>query len=521
MLHHIPCLIKRVFPLVLALLLAGRAPAREIEIAVAFTTDIHGALEPGAEGELRGQGGLCKISTIISGLRKTHPDLLLIDCGDLIQGSPEAARTQGKAPLEAAVALDYDFLVPGNHEFDFGATRLAELYASAGLPVLAANLRSRAGKAPALPNVAPFAIRDIKGVRVAVIGLTHPLIPSWFLPSSLDGLEFDNSIPALRSILPLVRAGKPDVIVVAAHQGLKRRSNDGAYDIGGIARAFPEIDLLLGGHTHQAIECENLNGVFYSQAGFRGSHVGLAELTFETTSRRVVKRSARMLSAGADVPADAGFMRRFDPLLSETRKELDRSIGSVSSSFYPSSEVPGQSAVQTLIARATAEAAGADVVFHGALTKASLRTGKVRMRDLWRIVPYENRIVLLRLTPGELREVLEENCSFLGTPDFRGVMGVAYEVNAGRPAGRRVGKMVVANPGEKNKSGRIVVAVNSFDAASAGRRFLTLRAAFERPECRAEETTNETRAVVGAYLARNSPLAPAIEDGPLMMPGPE
>ncbi len=522
MIHQAYRAIKRAFSVILlSALMAGRAPAAEVAIAIAYTTDIHGAFEPAEYGELRGQGGLFKASTIIRGLRKAHSDLLLVDCGDIIQGSPEAFRTLGRAPLDAARAMGYDMLVVGNHEFDFGAKRLAELYASAGLPVLAANMSSRSGKKPALPNVSPFLVRDVLGVRVAVIGLTHPLIPGWFLPSGLDGLGFERSVSALRAILPSVRAAKPDIIVLAVHQGLRRRADDSANEIGAIARAFPEIDLILGGHTHQAIECERLNGVMYSQAGFLGSHVGLAELTFDTSSRRVVNSRVRLLPADASVPVDAGLKRRFGPLLAETRKELDRKIGSVSASFYPSSPLPGQSAVQTLIARATAEATGADVVFHGALTKAWIGAGAVRMRDLWRIVPYENRIVLLRLTPGELREVLEENCAFLGTQDFRGVLGAAYEVYADRPVGRRVGKVVAASPGQKEHAGRIVVAVNSFDAASAGNRFKTLRAAFERSECRAVETTNETRAVVAGYLARNSPLAPETEEGPMLMPGPE
>lgn len=521
MLHQVCHVIKRTFPVFLAaLFLSGRAPAKNVSIAMAYTTDIHGTFESAKYGNLSDQGGFFKLATIIRGLRETHSDLLLIDCGDLIQGSPEACRTRGQAPLDAARAMGYDILVPGNHEFDFGAKRLAELYASTVLPVVAANIRSSNVKLPTLPNVKPFIVRDIQGVRVAIIGLTTPHISRWFLPSSLDGLSFDKSRPAIRALLPSVRAAKPDIIVLAVHQGLKKRADDSANEINAIARDFPEIDLILGGHTHQAIACDRLNGVLYSQAGFHGSHVGLAELTFDTASHRIVKRNVRLIPADASVPEDSALKRQFDPLLTATRKELNEKIGTLSSDFLSASPVPGQSAVQTLIARATAEASGATVVFHGTLTSATLRTGAVTMRDLWRIVPYENNIVLLHLTHDELRAILEENCAWLNTRDFRGVLGVTYEVNANQPAGHRVGKVVVADSARKRSDGRVLVAVNSFDAASAGDRFRALRAAFDCPDCQAIETTNETRAVVADYLARHSPLAPAVEQGPLITSEP-
>ena len=153
-----------------------------MNIRVLATTDLHGNLFPydyyAAKPAPR---GLAKIATLIAQERRDHPNTLLVDCGDTIQGSPletvhQADIRRGLAlpdPMMLAMnELHYDAMSVGNHEFNYGRTNLEAARKSKHFPWLAANIQGD-------PGFVPFIVKTVAGVRVAIIGVTTPAIPSW------------------------------------------------------------------------------------------------------------------------------------------------------------------------------------------------------------------------------------------------------------------------------------------------------------------------------------------------------
>ncbi|MDO9542112.1 MAG: bifunctional UDP-sugar hydrolase/5'-nucleotidase [Kiritimatiellia bacterium] len=507
---------------------AALSSAREIEINILHTADLHGHLAPvWAEdrGEISGlpadaahqAGGLLRCATIINGIRAQETNVVLIDCGDLFQGSAESYLTRGEVMIKAVKHLRYDALVVGNHEFDWGAEQLRALYRKAEIPVLTAGIAAPEDKT--LPWSRPFLVRQIDGVKLVIIGLTNPLIPKWQRPRLLGDLQFPKTRDALRAALAQARKIKPDILILAVHQGWRQWGDYRGNNINSIAKAFPDFDLIIGAHTHQAIEAQEINRILYTQAGCYGLWLGKVRCRFDSARHALTKIEAQLIPVGADVSPDAALEELVADDLRSAKSYLRRKVGNSEHKITPEEKMPGQSEVQTLIAAAISAATEAAVVFHGTLSSATLPRGAVRMADVWRIVPYENTIGKAWLTLAEMREILEENSRYYGKSQFRGVYGIIYELNPSAPPGKRVSNLCLVN-GRKIKSDeKISFAVNSYDLASAGGRFPRLREIMERPEARLEETDKDTREAVIKYISVHSPLDIEVAPGARIVKG--
>ncbi|NLB60131.1 MAG: bifunctional metallophosphatase/5'-nucleotidase, partial [Lentisphaerae bacterium] len=325
----------------------------------------------------------------------------------------------------------------------------------------------------------------------------------------LEGLVFEKSVAALRRVLPAVRAQHADVLVLAAHQGWRQWGDDAANEINALARAFPEIDVILGGHTHVAVEGMELQGVAYIQPGAHGLWLAKVQMQVDTNRHCVVRRTAELIAVDSSIPQDPELTQQSAPALADTKNYLRQELGQTIRELSAQSPYPGQSSVQALLAAAIAEAVQSDVVFHGTLSSASLAAGRIRMRDLWRIVPYENTIGVAQLTLAELAEILEENSRYWRTRQFRGLSGLTYElvrVSDAGPAKYQVQNIRLLDGSVPPPGARLRVAFNSHDLASAGARFPRLREIAEQPAARLQETDVDTRRAVRAYIQKHSPL---------------
>jgi len=489
----------------LCLGLAGVSSAREIAITILHTADIHGCLESiTPAGSDKPAGGLLRCAAEINKIRARETNVVLVDCGDFIQGSVESYLTGGEIMMQTAGYLRYDALVVGNHEFDWGVERLAALYGKTDIPVLTAGIAPSAGAS--LLRGRSFLVKEIEGLKLVIVGLANPLVPMWQRPRLLGGLAFPQSLEALRGVLAEARKIKPDILVLAVHQGWRQWGDDPANNINSIAKSFPDFDLIIGAHTHQAIEAREVNRIIYTQAGDHGFWLGKVSLKYDDELHRLTKIEPRLIAIGADISPDPDLERLTTDSIRSAKSYLGRKIGANEHALTADSGKNGQSGVQTLISAAIAESVNAEVVFHGTLSSAVLPSGGVRMRDVWRIVPYENTISRAWLTLDEMREILEENSRYYGKDQFRGVYGITYDLNPRAPPGERVSNLCLAGGRKIKNDEKISCAVNSYDLASAGGRLPRLREIMERPGARLEETDKDTRAAVVGYIGKHSPL---------------
>lgn len=497
----------------LAAIFCVESAARRVEFTVLHTTDLHGFIRPAYTYDGRTEvGGYLRVASRIRQLRRQIDHTLYIDCGDLTQGSIEAWLSEGEIIVRALEQLHCDAWVIGNHEFDWGTETLRSLMDRTQLPAIAANLTHWPGRAFPLPEVQPYLLFDVAGVRVAVVGLSTPGIPNWTRPTLLGDVRILPSVDALSKIIPRLR-DQVDVLIVAAHQGYRHRGDDHANEINRIASAFPEIDLLLGGHTHRVMESETVHGTVYSQAGYHANWLGRVDIVYDTADDRILELSATVEEIGNRLPQDKLLQEALTEEIARADAFASEVIGSFSEDMAGMSPVPGHSDQQELICRAILEATDADFVLHGAFHRGVLPAGPVDRDVLWRLVPYENRMGLLQVTKADLKEILEENAGNTRSFRFMGNRGFTYTLHPDRPAGQRVEDLLLASGEPMHPHKRYSLALNSYILASGGMRFPNIRRIANRPILRLQWHDQQTREMVEAYIQKHSPVGVTGEKG--------
>ncbi len=294
--------------LALSALIATEAQARPPEgggagrktITLAYFADLHAQLEPHPElfwsegqDETTTAGGVSRLATAIAALRREQPGgTLVFDGGDTIQGSAAAAWTEGRAVVPPVNALGLDFGIPGNWEVVYGKAALLERAKEFRHPLIAANIRDAETKELIFK---PYIVKELDGVRVAVIGLTDPDVPERQPPSYSRGLIFDGP-EVLPPLIKRVREEEhADVVAVAAHIGLPK-----AIDLAG---RLEGVDLFLSSDTHERTYKPIIKGqTWVVEPGAFGSFLGRLDLTIE--GGKVVDRRWELTELRADRVAE-------------------------------------------------------------------------------------------------------------------------------------------------------------------------------------------------------------------------
>ena len=498
---HVPRLTRRRFLGVLGqgALLASLPPFlraaedNEVTISLLHTTDLHGHILPTTDYAGHPDlGGLARCATQIRRWRAENPHSLLLDIGDVYQGTQVGLSTRGEIMIRCLNALGYDGWVVGNHEFDWGTDTLADCVKLSAMPVLSGNalvegrpVGKTADSAGPLARLQPYLIKDVAGFRIAIIGLTTPTLSSWLPPENLRGYEALDPAETLRALLGEVAAHQPDAIVLVGHMGLKRR-DDEANPVGALTREFPQLAVCLGGHTHQNHPGEWINRVLYTQADHFGIYAGKVDLTFDRGTRRLLRREA------VTVPMDSRVA--LDPLvLSLARHDLDladeilaRPIGATTEPFDNTSSFSQPGGQERLIGSAIVAALRQknieiDAVVHGlSENPPPLGAGPKTVADAWTILPYENPIVTVKLAYPDLLAVAQELAT---AREIRPLMGVRTE--AVRENGQLKITALRAHDGSPLPVKPVYrLALNSYDSQSGGGRFPLLAQLAAQPSNR-------------------------------------
>jgi len=409
---------------VLALAVAAVAADR-VQVTVLATTDMHGNIMPVDYFTNRpADRGLARVATLIADARKGAPDALLIDCGDTIQGSPMAyyfARKNSRItnPMIVAMnALGYEAMTIGNHEFNFGLSVLEKARRESDFPWLSANTYQTHSNDKNLYT--PYLIKEVAGVRVAILGLTTPAIPNWEEPANYAGHEFrDPVVEAKKWVAHLRGKERADVVVAAVHMGLEvdlRTGRAGLWNIPGentsvaIAEQVPGIDVMFMGHTHREVSGLVINGVLMVQAGRWADALARADLYLDPVDGgwTVAAKSGRTIPVTAQTATHGEIARLIEPYEAETQAWLGKSIGTCAAELTATESRLQDSAILDLIQRVQLEAGGADVSFAASFNlNARLPKGDVTVRDIAGLYVYENSLVVVEVTGAQIKAGLE------------------------------------------------------------------------------------------------------------------
>ncbi|MGI9233024.1 MAG: bifunctional metallophosphatase/5'-nucleotidase, partial [Woeseiaceae bacterium] len=436
------------------------APKDELTLSLIGTNDVHGQLLPAGD-----RGGLVAMSAYVNALRAARAEdggaVLVIDAGDMWQGTLESNLVEGAAVVDAFNAIGVDAAAIGNHEFDFGPEgqkaipetpdedprgALKQQAAQAQFPLLAANLIDESTDEPvAWDNVRPSVILNVQGLKVGIIGIMTDRALLTTIAANVTGLRVAPLAETVTREATVLRNRGASIVIVTAHAGSSCTQFDDPADLSScntdgeimrVAKAIPRglVDHIFAGHVHQGI-AHNVNGISVSSAYSNTRAFSRVDLRIDRKNNRIVSRkihpphraclevlssTGECVSAGSN-SADA-VRARYEgreiapdlavlliaenaaALAAETKNEW---LGvSLDAPFLhpPATESP----LANLMTEAIREQTGGDIVIHNVVggIRNTLPAGDLTFGAVYEMFPFDNRVVRLELSGAELRRVL-------------------------------------------------------------------------------------------------------------------
>jgi 2',3'-cyclic-nucleotide 2'-phosphodiesterase/3'-nucleotidase len=450
-----------------------RATAPRAHVVILSTTDMHGRVFPiDYYTNKYDNVGIAKVATLVKEARKRDADLMLVDSGDTIQGTPleylhnKRNNTPPDPMMLAMNALHYDSMTVGNHEYNFGLKVLEKARSEAQFPWLSANTYDT-GKGTT--HYQPYIVKEVQGVRVGVLGLTTPGIPYWENKPNYEGLEFRETVSEAKKWVPILREKeRADVVVIAMHMGIEEDLRTGQPSPSNvpnenaaiaIARQVPGVDVILLGHTHSEVPALFVNGVLLTQANRWASHVARVDLYLEEDQNnhwRMAAKSARTIPVTEKTEIDPEIAKLGEPYDKETQAWLGRAIGESSEELTAQQCRFHDSAIIDLIQQVQLEAGNADVSMAACFNeRAHIPKGQVTVRDIAGLYEYENTLVTVELTGQQLKDALEHSARYFKEYqpgkslnelvdsripgfNFDVAQGVSYDIDLTKPTGQRI-----------------------------------------------------------------------------------
>ena len=484
-------------------------------ISILHTTDLHGHILPTADYNGNPDyGGLARCAAQIRRWRRQNSNSILIDVGDVYQGTDVSLRNKGELMIDLFNHLKYDAWIVGNHEFDWGIETFINALQRSTMPVLAANTVFDGKPAGAssdsqhpFAKIQPLFVKEIAGIKIAIIGVTTPGMPFWLAPQFTRGIEFQNPVEPVRRAITMAKGEGADVIVISGHMGLKMRTggDDFANTVMALTYEFPEAAVFIAGHTHQAIPSRLTNSVLFTQADHFGIHVGRVDLLFDRNSKKLLQREAICQLIDDSFHSDGVIISRAKSRLAESESALASPVGELAETLHGRSRPGSPSDVERLVCAAIKEALMernvlVDGVMHGTFDdRAGLMAGPKTLNDIWNLIPYENYIVTAQLSSEEIKTLMEE---VFTSHEKRNLLG--FEVKTqGQGDNCRIVSMALPNGQLLDRNKKYVIALNSFDSRSGGHHFMKLRELLERPEANCVLHPVQTRDAVIGYFQRH------------------
>lgn len=254
-------------------------------LVILHTNDWHSHIEPFAANDKRypAQGGAARRATLIKQIRKEYKNVLLLDSGDIFQGTPYFNYYGGELEFKLMSEMGYDFATLGNHDFDGGIDGLAKQLPNASFEFLNANYDF--GNTILAEKIKPYSIIQKGKFQIGVFGVGIEL--NGLVPKKLYGeIKYNDPIKSANDTAAILKSKGCNLIVCLSHLGYDYKSNK-LSDIT-LAKTSKNIDLILGGHTHtflsspQPVLNQNGKEIFINQTGWAG--INLGRVDYETNS---------------------------------------------------------------------------------------------------------------------------------------------------------------------------------------------------------------------------------------------
>ncbi len=527
---------KKYLLLAACFIFAGCSASTDKEsLIIMSTADLHGHVFPWDyyADQPDEQHSLLKAASLVDSIRARHPKTLLLDGGDWLQGNPFAefyAKVDTVSPyplLTAAEAMQFDAIVLGNHEFNFGIPLLNHRISQTDVTFLGANIRDfETGEAA----YQPYILNEFDGFSVGVVGLTTPGSAVWDRQHVEGILEFGDGPKFAAKYVQELRDAGADAVVILMHSGFETGSSYTRDDVPVenfgrlILDTVPGIDAMVIAHSHRVTEMlyegsEVNPPVPVIQAGRWGSHLGFTELFIH----REVDGSVRftpgrnMAIPVEDQAPHAELSSLLEDEHQRVRDYISEAIATTSAAWNSDYARVEDTPIIDLIQHIQKKHTGADLSTSAAFNlSAGFGAGSISRGELARLYPYENTLFKLEINGEILRKYLEHSALYFATSDETGrpqpsgntpgfnfdmISGVDYTMDIRREPGDRITSLQY-NGQPVQPDQKFTIAINSYRAAGGGD-YDMLRDAKVL-----YESAESVRAIMEAYLTERGNIEP-------------
>lgn len=416
-------------------------PKGEINFTIVETTDIHGMIFPyNFITDREENTSMAHISSYIKKLKSEGKTVLLLDNGDTLQGQPTVyyynfvATNKKHIWAEVLNYMNYDIVTMGNHDIEAGHTVYDKIVKEIKAPVIVANLINEKTKEPYFK---PYSIIKKSGIKIAVLGMIEPAIERQLPKILYEGIRVEDMIECAKKWIKIIKEKeKPDLIIGLFHSGAnytedkEKYKNENASQL--IAQEVDGFDIIFVGHDHQGWSGKGYDEITKQKTKDVKSPSGkivpiyggvnAARLIASVDVRMIYDKETKKwnidfkgeLIEPSKFEADKEFLNRFDNYKDEIKIWVERDIGELNTKLTSDEAMFGDSYFLSFIHNLQFEIAKkelgekADISFAAPLSKdAVLNIGKVKVRDMFNLYPYENFFYVMRLTGKQIKYIME------------------------------------------------------------------------------------------------------------------
>jgi 2',3'-cyclic-nucleotide 2'-phosphodiesterase (5'-nucleotidase family) len=389
------------FVLVLATIAAAVYGATQTHVVIMHTNGIHGHVLPGPDG-----AGSARLATVV---QQVKPDLML-DAGEMFSGALISDMFLGAPVIQVMNAIGYDVAAVSGSEFSYGIHALAARAREANFPLLSANAASP------IAEIEVAAIFNAQGVRIGVIGLTSEELMRTGHPKNVKYVDVADAVSTLQTVLPRIR-DRVDCVILLTNVTRAEEQR--------LARAFPEIRLIIGAHDEAELPVR-IGQTTIVSAGKFGKYAGRLDLTFnEGKLNRIESRLLPLES----VEPEASVIQILEPFEAKLNEALQQVLGHAAGDLLRSTAQ--ESHIGNLLADAVRARTGTVIaLIHAADPQAGIRKGPITSRMMFEVLPSKNTIVTMRLSGAQIKRILGRT--------VMSVSGLRVKLDVTKPEGQRL-----------------------------------------------------------------------------------
>ncbi len=444
----------------------------EFQFTILHTNDLHSHDEPFID-HARSVGGLARIGHLIRSIRKQDPNTLVLDAGDIFQGTPFFTKYHGEVEVHLLNEIGYDLFTIGNHEFDDGPENLAEQLKKAKFQIISANLDC--SKYPPMQElVKSSVIKEINGQKIGFVGCITPDLET--LALNIGELKIKKKgadwYQPIREEVEKLKQQGINKIIVLSHSGLDKERE--------LAKNIPDIDAVVGGHSHtrmdkpEIFEHPGTGTTLVVQTGSYGRALGKLHLAFDSSGKLVFpETNYHLINITDKIYQDADLKKYIDekgqPLLSLKADVLGTAETDFDNKWLT---MPWDSPLGDLVTDAIYEAGkqyGASIALEnrGGI-RARIDKGTITEETVQEMLPFDNRLTISTITGDTLLKTIEHSVQVAGGGKFLDVHGLKIAYDAKGEAGHRlIFALTEQKPGDGNwkpidPAKKYRIAINSY-----------------------------------------------------------